>query len=146
MIFYPEGAHPAHPLYASNARAVASAQPPSQRPPPPQTRFSLPPPHRPLHRLRLRLHLSISGPPLQREGTYNHLIFSKLWIYTGCGGLVDRASTPHAVGTWFEYGQCRRDQSLIIGSYRLMPLARRSALKELKQQLNTSIKGDEAWR
>ena len=23
-----------------------------------------------------------------------------------CVGLVDRASAPHAVGTWFVYGQC----------------------------------------
>ena len=30
-----------------------------------------------------------------------------------CGGLVDRASVPHAVVTWFEYGQCLCHQSII---------------------------------
>ena len=33
-----------------------------------------------------------------------------------CGVRADRASAPHAVGTWFDYGQCRCDQSLIIGT------------------------------
>ena len=28
------------------------------------------------------------------------------------GGLVDRASVPHEIGTWFEHGRCQCDQSL----------------------------------
>ena len=54
------------------------------------------------------------------------------------GGLVDSASAIHAVGTWFEYGRFRCDQSLNYW-YRLFPLARRSALKVLKSSNETLV-------
>ena len=56
-----------------------------------------------------------------------------------CYGQVVRASVSYGLVTWFEYGQDQCDQSLNIW-YRLNPLSRRSTLKPMKQQRNTSEK------
>ena len=52
---------------------------------------------------------------------------------------MDKASASNAVGTWFEYGRGRCNQTL-NNWYRLIPIAIRSALKVLKQRSNTRKK------
>ena len=61
-----------------------------------------------------------------------------------CNGLVHRASASYAVGTWFDNGRDRCNQSLNI-LYRLVPLVIHSALEVLKLQRSSNRKRDEAW-